>query len=301
MPKTHPTRSCHAKASEGLPDDRTMHGKLQSSHQQCRQPPTWRTSSRQCRRPCWLPSWNLWGRWWLSSPRNSFAPCGPLVVVLLMRQPCPCGLFGWVVLPVRAPGRSSWGTRKGLHVYPVKRYKARYPCGCDIKITSPVRQTCPLRAESSRYKLVRYPAKACMPTRWSDTKRGTLRVWQKNLHSEADCPLRAFCWVVLPVRQPCPLWATMLMHITIAALTFARLYRFSIGLQRCHLSLYWIGFSLQPNFMALFSVYSQATCQTLFHWFQFTDFIALVPVYSRTIGQTLFHWFQSWHLSNFIS
>ena len=64
--------------------------------------------------------------------------------------------------------------------------------------------------------------------------------------------------------------------------------------------------------MPLFSVYSRATCQTLFHWFQFTavplvrlyfigfslqpchlpDFISLVSVYSRATCQTLFHWFQ---------
>ena len=68
--------------------------------------------------------------------------------------------------------------------------------------------------------------------------------------------------------------------------------------------------------VALFSVYRRATCQTLFHWFHFTDFIslvslyrlycigssfqpshwsdfiALVPVYSRTTGQTLLYWFQ---------
>ena len=64
--------------------------------------------------------------------------------------------------------------------------------------------------------------------------------------------------------------------------------------------------------MALFSVYSRATCQTLCHCFHFTavplarlyatvftlqpchlpDFIWLVPVYSRATCQTLFHWFQ---------
>ena len=120
------------------------------------------------------------------------------------------------------------------------------------------------------------------------------------------CPLRAFCWVVLPVRQPCPLRATMLMHITIAAqlttLPLVRLYGTVFSLQPCHL----------PDFMPLFSVYSRATCQTLCHCFQFTavplarlyatvfslqpchlpDFISLVPVYSRATGQTLFHWFQ---------
>ena len=36
------------------------HGKLRSPHQQCRQPPTWRTWNRQCRRPCWLPSRIPW-------------------------------------------------------------------------------------------------------------------------------------------------------------------------------------------------------------------------------------------------
>ena len=48
------------------------------------------------------------------------------------------------------------------------------------------------------------------------------------------------------------------MHITIAALPLARLCRFSISLQRCHLS----------------------------------DFIAWVPVYSHTTGQTLLLWFE---------
>ena len=139
---------------------------------------------------------------------------------------------------MRAPGRSSRGTRQRLTCLPGEAIQSEIPCECDLKRTSPVRQT---------------------------------------------SPLRAFCWVVLPVRQPCPLWATMLMHITIAALPLARLYRFSISLQRCHLS----------DFIALVSVYCRATCQTLFHWFQFTDFIALVSVYSRATGQTLWHWYQS--------
>ena len=100
------------------------------------------------------------------------------------------------------------------------------------------------------------------------------------------------------------------MHITIAALPLARLCRFSISLQRCHLSVLLQWFQLQPchlpdllhsfqftagplaKLIAQFSVYSWATCQTLFRWFQFTDFIALVPVYSRATGQTLLHWFQ---------
>ena len=87
----------------------------------------------------------------------------------------------------------------------------------------------------------------------------------------------------------------MLMHFTVAALPLTRLYRFSISLQRCHLS----------DFIALVPVYSCATCQTLWHFFQFTarpfarlyfigfslDFIALVSVYSRATGQTLLHWF----------
>ena len=124
-----------------------------------------------------------------------------------------------------------------------------------------------------------------------------------------SCPLREVAM---------PLVATVLMHITIAALPLARLYRFSISLQRCHLS----------EFIALVSVYSRATFQTLWQfsvysrtlvdWFQFTDFIALfqftavplvrlyctgfslqpchwsdfialVSVYSRAVGQTLFH------------
>ena len=54
--------------------------------------------------------------------------------------------------------------------------------------------------------------------------------------------------VVLPVRQFCPLWATALMHITVAALPLLRLCRFSISLQRCHLSdlLHWFQFTAGP-------------------------------------------------------
>ena len=93
--------------------------------------------------------------------------------------------------------------------------------------------------------------------------------------------------VVLPVRQLCTLWATTLMHITIAALPLARLlhwfqftvlplarlYRISISLQRQHLS----------DSVALVSVYSRAIGQTLFHCFS---------VGSPDACQTLFHWFQ---------
>ena len=54
--------------------------------------------------------------------------------------------------------------------------------------------------------------------------------------------------------------------------------------------------------VALFSVYRRATCQTLFHWFHFTDFISLVSVYRHYFTgfslQTLFHWFQ---FTDFIS
>ena len=99
---------------------------------------------------------------------------------------------------------------------------------------------------------------------------------------EAAMTLLAFFVRCPPREATLPLWATALMHITIAALPVARLYRFCISLQRCHLS----------DLLHCFSVYIRATCQTLFHWFQFTDFIALVSVYSRTTGQTLFHWFQ---------
>ena len=94
-----------------------------------------------------------------------------------------------------------------------------------------------------------------------------------------------FCWVVLPVNQPCPLWATMLMHIRSAALPLARLYRFSISLQRCHLTLvrlYCIG-----------SVYSRTTCQTLWQCFQFTA-KPLARLYLIGFSlQTSLHWFQS--------
>ena len=115
------------------------------------------------------------------------------------------------------------------------------------------------------------------------------------------------------------------MHITIEALPLARLYRFSISLQHCHLSdlLHW--FQLQPYHLPDLLHGFQFTAgplarlyfvgfslQTLLHWFQFTavplvrlycigsclqpslwsDFIALVSVYSRAAGQTLLHWFQ---------
>ena len=125
-----------------------------------------------------------------------------------------------------------------------------------------------------------------------------------------------------PCEAAMPLVATVLMHITIAALPLARLYRFSISLQRCHLSdfIALVSVYSRATFQTLlqFSVYSRATCQTLVDWFQFTDFIALfqftavplvrlyctdfslqpchwsdfialVSVYSRAIGQTLFH------------
>ena len=98
------------------------------------------------------------------------------------------------------------------------------------------------------------------------------------------------------------------MHITIAAMPLARLYRFSISLQRYHLSdlFHWFQFTAGP----LARLYLIGfILQTLLHWFQSTavplvrlycigfslqpyhwsDFIALVPVYSRTTGQTLLH------------
>ena len=128
----------------------------------------------------------------------------------------------------------------------------------------------------------------------------------------APCgPLRA----ILPVRQPCPLWAFWwvvlsegshalcgacgglsspwgnfapcgtlytLMHITISALPLARPNCIGFNLQSCHLPDYFIGFSLQPchlpDFIAWVSVYNAATV-ILFHWFQFT---------SPAICQTLF-------------
>jgi len=103
--------------------------------------------------------------------------------------------------------------------------------------------------------------------------------------------------VVLPVRQLCTLWATTLMHITIAALPLARLlhwfqftvlplarlYRISISLQRQHLS----------DSVALVSVYSRAIGQTLFHWFQLAV-LTLVRLYF--IGFSL----QSCHLPDLI-
>ena len=128
----------------------------------------------------------------------------------------------------------------------------------------------------------------------------------------------------------------VLMHITIAALPLARLCRFSISLQRCHLSdlLHW--FQLQPchlldllhcfQFRAgpLARLYFVGfSLQTLLHWFQFTavplvrlycigfslqpchwsDFIALVSVGSPDTCQTLFHGFslQPCHLPDFIT
>ena len=139
------------------------------------------------------------------------------------------------------------------------------------------------------------------------------------------CPVRGLWWVVLPVRQLCPLWDTTLMHITISALPLARLDRielsfhscrlpdyfigFTFSLQPCHLPeyqfttlplvrLYYIDFGYQPchlpDFNALFAFYSRATCQTLFSWFQFTV-LPLVRPYD--IGFSL----QPCHRSVFIS
>ena len=62
------------------------------------------------------------------------------------------------------------------------------------------------------------------------------------------CPVRGLWWVVLLVRQLCPLWDTTLMHITISALPLARLDRIEFNFQSCRLPDYFIGFtfSLQP-------------------------------------------------------
>ena len=61
------------------------------------------------------------------------------------------------------------------------------------------------------------------------------------------CPVRGLWWVVLPVRQLCPLWDTTLMHITISALPLARLDCIEFNFQSC-LPDYFTGFtfSLQP-------------------------------------------------------
>ena len=149
-----------------------------------------------------------------------------------------------------------------------------------------------------------------------------------------SCPLRrqpcfvqGLWWVILPVRQLCPLMDTTLMHITISALPLARPNCIGFNLQSCHLPDYFISFSLQPchlpHFIAWISVCNAATV-ILLHWFQFispaicqtlftltavqlarlyftgfslqschsSDLTALVSVYSRATGQTLFHWFQ---------
>ena len=61
----------------------------------------------------------------------------------------------------------------------------------------------------------------------------------------------------------------------------------SISLQRCHCQTFALISVYQPrhlpDFIALFSVYNCATCQTLWHWFQFTA-VPLVRLY--------FIWFQ---------
>ena len=111
------------------------------------------------------------------------------------------------------------------------------------------------------------------------------------------------------------------------ALPLARLYRMSTSLQRCHCQTFALISIYQPShlpdFIALFSVCSRATCQTLFHWFQFTvlplvrpygigfslqpchwsDFVSLVSVCNPDACQTLFHGYslQSCRLSDFIS
>ena len=74
------------------------------------------------------------GHWWLSSMRGSSAPCGPLVVVVPVRQQCPLWAIG--------------GCRP--------REAAVPPVGLLV--------SCP-PCESSREKLARYLAKVCMPTR----------------------------------------------------------------------------------------------------------------------------------------
>ena len=119
---------------------------------------------------------------------------------------------------------------------------------------------------------------------------------------DRPCPVRGLWWVVLPVRQLCPLWDTTLMHITISALPLARLDCIGFSLQSCHL----------PEFIALVSVYNADTCQTLLHRFHLTavplarlycivvslqpchwpDFISLDAVYSPATCQTLLQWFQ---------
>ena len=66
------------------------------------------------------------------------------------------------------------------------------------------------------------------------------------------------------------------------ALPLARLDRLSISLQCCHCQTFALISVYQPchlpDFIALFSVYSRATCQTLWHWFQFTA-VPLVRLY----------------------
>ena len=97
------------------------------------------------------------------------------------------------------------------------------------------------------------------------------------------------------------------------SLPLARLYRMSISLQRCHYQTFALISVYQPyhlpDFIALFSVYSCATCQTLFNWFQFTV-LSLVRPYGIGFSLQPCHWsdfisfdfsLQSCHLSGFIS
>ena len=117
------------------------------------------------------------------------------------------------------------------------------------------------------------------------------------------CPVRGLSWVVLPVRQLCPLWDTTLMHITISALPLARLDCIEFNFQSC-LPDYFTGFtfSLQPcqlpeyQFITLplvrVPVYNTATCQStsLQHChlpeYQFTTLpLVRVPVYNTATCQ----------------
>ena len=115
------------------------------------------------------------------------------------------------------------------------------------------------------------------------------------------CPVRGLSWVVLPVRQLCPLWDTTLMHITISALPLARLDCIEFNFQSC-LPDYFTGFtfSLQPcqlpeyQFITLplvrVPVYNTATCQsTSLQHCHLSDFITLISVISPAICQTLLH------------
>ena len=139
------------------------------------------------------------------------------------------------------------------------------------------------------------------------------------------CFVRGLWWVILPLRQLCPLWDTVYINahynfstatcqtqlhwfqLTVlplarlfhwfqfTALPLARLYRMNISLQWCHCYTFALISVYQPCHLSDFIyTYSRATCQTLFHWFQFTV-LPLVRPYG--IGFSL----QPCHWSDFVS